>query len=69
MKQDQRRRFEKPWLYDTGKRASDPPDINYTMLIYNDQETIDHLLKKEGLHYSQRCLNMDSAICGSSFVY
>lgn len=69
--QDKRERIEKPWLYETQKPMSEPPDINYRKLILYDQESIDQLLEDENLHFTERCLRYqehDVWIEGPSFV-
>ena len=53
---EQRYRVERPWLFETYKPMTEPPDISYRKLILKDLEGIDRLFYDEGLHFTERCL-------------
>lgn len=57
---EEEKRLRMPWLYETDKPISEPPDINYRKIILDDQERIDLLLAKKKradnpLHFTERC--------------
>ena len=60
---EEEKKLSMPWLYETEKPVSEPPDINYRKIILDDQERIDLLLAKKKqaekplhyLHFKERC--------------
>lgn len=52
---EERRRIEKPWLYETQRPMIDPPNINFRGLIVQEQEAIDQLLENNAMHFTERC--------------
>lgn len=60
--EEQKRRIEQPWLFETPNLIIEPPDVNYRKLILDDQEAIDLPFEDKKVYFTERCYDMRSVM-------